>query len=71
MNKFKVLVLNSDMDGVGYWRILSPYTCFNDPDIEVDVRLLMDSTLPLQDERFLSQYKIVVFNISFNIPTFC
>jgi glycosyltransferase involved in cell wall biosynthesis len=72
MNKFKVLVLNSDMDGVGYWRILSPYTCFNDPDIEVDVRLLMDSTLPLQDERFLSQYKIVVFNkgIPFSTPEY-
>jgi len=62
--KFKVLVLNTDMDGVGYCRILSPYTCFNDPDIEVDIRLLMDSTLPLLDERFLSQYKIIVFNKS-------
>lgn len=64
MNKFKVLVLNSDMDGVGYWRILSPYSCFNDPDIEVDIRLLMDGTLPLLSEEFLSQYKIIVFNKS-------
>jgi len=64
MNKFKVLVLNSDYDGVGYWRILSPYMNFNDPDIDVDIRLLMDSTLPLLDERFLSQYKIIVYNKS-------
>lgn len=72
MNKFKVLVLNSDMDGVGYWRILSPYTCFNDPDIEIDIRLLMDSTLPLHDENFLSQYKIIVFNksIPFSNPEY-
>jgi len=72
MNKFKVLVLNSDCDGVGYHRILSPYLCFNDPDIQVDVRLLMDSTLPLHDERFLSQYKIIVFNksIPFSNPDY-
>ncbi len=62
MYKFKVLVLNSDMDGVGYHRILAPYSCFNDPDIQVDIRLIMDSTLPLQDERFLAQYKVIVFN---------
>ena len=71
-NKIKVLVLNADNDGVGYWRILSPYTCFNDPDIEVDIRLLMDSTLPLHDERFLSQYKIIVSNksIPFSKPEY-
>jgi len=72
MNKFKVLVLNSDMDGVGFWRILTPYMCWNDPDIEVDVRLLMDATLPLHDEGFLSQYKIIVFNksIPFSNPDY-
>ena len=72
MSKFKVLVLNSDMDGVGYHRILSPYTCFNDPDIEVEIRLLMDSTLPLHDENFLKQYKIIVFNksIPFSNPEY-
>jgi glycosyltransferase involved in cell wall biosynthesis len=62
MNKIKVLVLNADCDGVGYWRILSPYLCFNEPDIEVDIRLLMDGSLPLYDERFLSQYQIIVSN---------
>jgi len=72
MNKFKVLVLNSDTDGVGYHRIMSPYTCFNDPDIQVDIRLLMDSTLPLQDESFMSQYKILVTNksIPFSTPEY-
>ena len=72
MSKFKVLVLNSDMDGVGFWRILAPYTCFNHPDIDVDIRLLMDSTLPLHDENFLAQYKIIVFNksIPFSKPEY-
>jgi glycosyltransferase involved in cell wall biosynthesis len=64
MNKFKILVINADTDGVGYHRLLSPYTCFNEPDIEVDIRLLMDSTLPLQSDEFLSQYKIIVLNKS-------
>lgn len=62
MDKIKVLVLNADTDGVGYWRLLSPYSCFNEPDIEINLRLLMDSTLPLTDERFLSQYNIIVHN---------
>lgn len=62
MNKIKILVLNADMDGVGYVRLLSPYVCLNDPNIEVDVRLLMDGTLPLHNEVFLSQYKIIIFN---------
>jgi len=64
MNNFKVLVLNADNDGVGFFRILSPYTCLSDPEIQVDIRLLSDATLPLSDERFLSQYKIVVLNKS-------
>jgi glycosyltransferase involved in cell wall biosynthesis len=70
--KIKVLVINSDMDGVGYHRLLSPYMCFNDPDIEVDIRLLMDSTLPLHDEFFMSQYQILVFNkgIPFSKPEY-
>lgn len=72
MSKIKVLVLNVDMDGVGYHRILAPYTCFNDPDIEINLRLLMDGTLPLYDENFLSQYNIIVTNkqIPFSKPEY-
>ena len=62
MKKNKILVLNSDMDGVGYHRLLLPYSCFNEPDIEVDIRLLMDSTLQLNNEKFLSEYKIIIHN---------
>lgn len=70
--KIRILVLNVDTDGVGYFRILSPYSSFNHPDIHVDIRLLMDGTLPLHDERFLSQYNIIVFNkpIPFQKPEF-
>jgi len=62
--KFKVLVLSSDNDGVGYYRVLNPHICLSDPDIHVDVRLLSDSTLPLGDENFVSQYKIIFYNKS-------
>lgn len=62
MNKIRVLVINVDNDGVGYHRLLSPYSCFNHPDIQIDIRLLMDATLPLHDEIFLSQYNIIVLN---------
>jgi len=62
MSKIKVLVLNSDTDGVGYHRILSPYSSFQEPDVDIDIRLFMDSTLPLLDENFMSQYQVVVFN---------
>lgn len=62
MDKMKILVLNSDMDGVGYWRLLSPYSCINEPNIEIDIRLIMDSTLPLHDENFISKYNIIVYN---------
>lgn len=41
------------MDGVGYVRLLSPYVCLNDPNIEID-RLLMDGTLPLHNEVFIT-----------------
>ena len=72
MQKFKVLVLSSDNDGVGYYRILNPHTCLTDPEIEVDIRLLTDSSLPLSDENFLSQYKILFFNkaIPFTNPDY-
>lgn len=58
----KILCLSSDNDGVGFYRILSPHITLNDPDIEVDIRLLTDGTLPILDERFLSQYQIIFLN---------
>jgi glycosyltransferase involved in cell wall biosynthesis len=58
----KVLALSTDTDGVGYYRILNPNLCLNDPDIEVEVRLFMDGTLNLLDDRFLSQYNVIFFN---------
>jgi glycosyltransferase involved in cell wall biosynthesis len=64
MEKIKVLVLSSDNDGVGYYRILNPHLCMNNlsEKIECDVRLLFDTRIPLLDENFLKQYKMVIFN---------
>jgi len=61
----KILVLNSDNDGVGYWRLLSPYLTINNPEFKVDVRLLQDFTLNLTEEG-IKGYDIIVYNK--NIP---
>jgi len=60
----KVLVLNSDTDGVGYFRVLNPHLCLQeqDKDIQIDIRLLSDQTLPLLDRNFMSQYNILMYN---------
>jgi glycosyltransferase involved in cell wall biosynthesis len=68
----RVLALTSDTDGVGNWRIISPNLSINDSDIEVDVRMWMDGTMQILDDRFLSQYNIIFFNkvLPFNKPEY-
>lgn len=58
----RVLALTADCDGVGYYRVLNPNLCLDDPEIEVEVRLFMDGTLPLYDDNFLKQYNVIFFN---------
>jgi len=58
----RILVLNSDVDGVGYFRILNPHLCLDDPNIKIDIRLLSDGTLPLLNPNFIKHYNIIVFN---------
>jgi glycosyltransferase involved in cell wall biosynthesis len=68
MKKIKILTLSSDQDGVGYYRINNPHATINDPDIEIDIRMMTDGTLPLLNEKFMSQYDIIYYNktIPFN-----
>jgi glycosyltransferase involved in cell wall biosynthesis len=64
-NKIKVLVLSSDNDGVGYFRVLNPHLHLNNhPEygIECDIRLLSDPTIPLLDENFIKRYNIIFYN---------
>jgi len=58
----RVLALSSDNDGVGWYRILNPHLCMNDPEIKVEIRLLSDMTLPLLDPKFIRHYNIIFFN---------
>jgi glycosyltransferase involved in cell wall biosynthesis len=58
----RVLVLNSDMDGVGYYRTLNPHLCMHNPEIKIEIRLLNDMTLPLLDPKFLRHYDIISYN---------
>jgi glycosyltransferase involved in cell wall biosynthesis len=64
MEKIKILTLSSDNDGVGYYRILNPHITMNDPDIDIDIRLMSDGSLPLLQNEFMSQYDILLFNKS-------
>lgn len=64
MGNVKVLVLNTDTDGVGFYRNLMPHLTINDSDFELDIRMLQDGTLNLMDENFLSQYNIIFYNKS-------
>lgn len=60
----KVLVLSSDVDGVGYYRNFMPHLTINDPDFEIETRLMMDGTLNLLDENYIRQFNIVFYNKS-------
>lgn len=59
-----VLVINSDTDGVGYWRTLMPHITMNDQfdDIHCEIRSMNDHTLPLLDENYLKQFQVLSYN---------
>jgi glycosyltransferase involved in cell wall biosynthesis len=58
----KVLAINADNDGVGLHRVLAPHISIDEPDVIVDIRFINDHTLPILDERYLSQYQIFFYN---------
>jgi glycosyltransferase involved in cell wall biosynthesis len=60
----KILVLTSDVDGIGYYRNFMPHLTINDPEFEIDIRMLMDGTLNLLDPNFLKKYNILFYNKS-------
>ena len=72
MSKIKMLTLSSDNDGVGYYRILNPHVTINDPDVDIEIRLMSDGTLPLLHEQYMSQYDIIFYNksIPFSKPEY-
>lgn len=69
MSKYKILVISSDMAGVGYYRILNPHLLLSMSDdnkeIEFDVRLLQGG-IPLLDDNFLKDYNAIIYNRSLN-----
>ena len=68
----KILVLVSDTDGIGSWRNFMPHLTINDPDFDVDIRMLQDGTLNMLDPNFMSQYNILFYNksIPFSKPEY-
>lgn len=59
--KIKILAISHDNDGVGYYRINSPYLSLNDPDI--DVKLLTNSDFSFKfNEETLKDFNIIVYH---------
>jgi len=54
--------LSQDTDGIGYYRNFMPHLTINDPEFEVDIRMMMDGTLNLLDPNFIKQYNIIFYN---------
>jgi glycosyltransferase involved in cell wall biosynthesis len=61
LEKIKILVISNDQDGVGYYRMNSPYLSLNDPDIEI--RFLSNTDFSFRfDEETLKEFKIIVYH---------
>lgn len=59
--KIKILVISLDNDGVGYYRINSPYLALNDPDIEIKLFSNNDFTFRF-DEETLKEFNVIVYH---------
>lgn len=60
MGKTNILVLSLDNDGVGYYRMNSPYLTIKDEDINIDFKVSTDNTVNLLDENYLKNYQIII-----------
>lgn len=59
--KIKVLVISLDNDGVGYYRMNSPYLSINEDDI--DIKFLSTSDFYFRfDEQTLKDYQIIIYH---------
>lgn len=61
MKKIKVLVISNDNDGVGYYRINSPYLSINEPNIEIRYLPSSDFTFRF-DEETLKEFNVIVYH---------
>lgn len=57
-----ILVLCSDFDGVGKFRQLDPHLTMNDPEIHIEIRFLIDGTLNLLNENYISNFNMIFYN---------
>lgn len=61
MSKIKILAISNDQDGVGYYRINSPYLALNDPDIEVKFLSNTDFTFRFTED-VIKDFNIIVYH---------
>ena len=59
--KIKILVISLDNDGVGYYRMNSPYLALNDPDIDIKVLSSSDFTFKFNEDT-LKDFDIIVYH---------
>jgi len=61
MSKINVLIVSLDNDGVGYFRMNSPYLSLNDPNI--NIKFLSSSDFYFRfDENTLKEYQIIIYH---------
>lgn len=59
--KIKILTISLDQDGVGYYRMNSPYLSLNDPDIEVKYLSNNDFTFRFTED-VLKEFNVIVYH---------
>ena len=59
--KIKILAISLDNDGVGYYRMNSPYLTLNDPDIDVKLLTMSDFSFKFTEEN-LKDFNIIVYH---------
>ena len=61
MSKIKILVVSLDNDGVGYYRLNSPYLSLNDTDIEIKYLSNSDFTFRFTED-VLKEFNVIVYH---------
>ena len=68
MSKINILVIGNDFNGVGYYRVNSPYLTLSDPNINIKYLPLSDFTFILNEES-LKDIQIIIYQKTLPLRT--
>lgn len=68
MNKIKILVIANDFNGVGYYRITSPYLSLSDEQLDIKFLSTTDFTFKFNEEN-LKDFNIIVYHKTLPLRT--